>query len=72
VISEEPVEIPLTTPEPVPIVATDGVPLLHTPPEVVSDRVVVEPAHSIVIPVMGVGGTYMLSVLFTKQPLGNV
>lgn len=41
-----PDDIPVTTPDDVPTVATVGLPVLHTPPVVVSDNVTAVPTHT--------------------------
>ena len=50
-IVEEPADTPVTTP-PALIVATAPLDELHTPPAVASDKVVVLPAHTVVVPVI--------------------
>ena len=51
-----PATAPLTMPD-VPIVATVVLLLLHTPPVVASLNVVVEPAHTVAVPVIFDTGT---------------
>lgn len=47
-----PVTIPVTTPEVAPTVAVAALALVHVPPVVVEDRVVVLPAHTVGLPVI--------------------
>ena len=49
---EVPATAPLTMPD-VPMVATVVLLLLHTPPDVASLNVVVEPTHTVAVPVIG-------------------
>ena len=49
-----PGETPVTTPAEL-IVAMEGFPLLHVPPEVASVKTVDDPAATVVVPVMAVG-----------------
>ncbi len=49
-----PVAIPVAIPD-VPIVATPVLLLAHVPPPVVEDRLVVDPAHKAVVPVIAAG-----------------
>ena len=48
-----PADTPVTMPLAEPIVATAGVLLLHVPPVVMLERVVVAPIHVVSVPVMG-------------------
>ena len=52
VIREDPEETPVTTPLEASMMATPGELLLQVPPEVELPRVVVNPAHTDVVPVM--------------------
>ena len=45
-----PVVTPVTTPVEEPTVATEVLPLLHTPPGVASVKVAVNPGHSLAVP----------------------
>src|SRR5436305_483069 len=55
-ITEVPVVVLLAVTTPVPlIVATVVVTLLHTPPAVASDKVIVKPSHMGALPVMAAG-----------------
>ena len=64
-MADVPVATPVTTPE-VPIVATEVVTLLHVPPDVASDKVVVPPtakkATPVIVPVAGSGFTVTIMV----------
>ena len=51
-----PAEVPVATPEDAPIVATVEVPLVHVPPGTEFINVVVPPAHTVVVPVIGATG----------------
>ena len=51
---EVPATTPVTIPEPEPMVATVSVAELHTPPGGVQLSVVVAPAHTTIVPVIGV------------------
>ena len=46
---------PVTTPVPAPTVATAVLLLLHEPPPVVLDKIVVAPTHTVSAPVIGAG-----------------
>ena len=59
---------PVTTPVPVPTVATVVVLLVHLPPPVPSLRVLVCPTHSVVIPVMGSGLAFTEITVLVMQP----
>jgi hypothetical protein len=61
VITDVPADTPLTIPE-VPTVATPVLPLLHVPLAVVLDSVVVDPAQTLKVPVMGATGD--IAVIF--------
>jgi hypothetical protein len=56
---------PLTTPVE-PTVAMDKLLLAHTPPAVVSARVVVEPAHTLIVPVMLTGNGFTVTTVVVK------
>ena len=66
-----PADTPLTMPVE-PTVATNVLPLLHTPPLVASLNVVVEPAHTLMVPVIadtvGNGLTVTTEVTVVTQP----
>ena len=64
-----PSEMPVTTPEDE-IVPTAGVLLLHTPPDDVVPRLVVEPGHTVRKPLIasGIGLTETIFVAVREQP----
>ncbi len=70
---EVPAAIPVTTPVDALIVATLVVTDFQTPPLVASDKVVVCPTHTVVVPVMAaiVGKAFTVTVVLTlsTQPL---
>ena len=67
------VDPPVTTPLSEPIVATDGMLLLHNPPGTISKSVVVvDPVHAVAGPRIGPGVGLTVTTLFTEQPVGNV
>jgi hypothetical protein len=64
--------LPSDTPQVTPVeltVATDGVPLLHVPPAVASVRLIHEPIHTAVPPLMAAGLAYTVTVLIARQAL---
>ena len=54
--------IPVTICELLPTVATDVFVLLHTPPTVPSDRLVMDPIHTVLLPVMEPGNGLTVTV----------
>jgi hypothetical protein len=58
-----PPEMPVTIPEPLPIVATVVVLLLHVPPDVLLLNDVVNPTHKDVIPVIVAGSGLTVTVI---------
>jgi hypothetical protein len=56
-----PTDIPVTIPVVEPIVATEGVPLVHVPPGVGFERVVVMPIH-VFRPPSSIAGQFMVTV----------
>jgi hypothetical protein len=66
-MTEVPVETPVTIP-PASIVATPVVPLLHVPPGVRSLKVVVEPAQTMVAPVIASGTGLTVTVIANGEP----
>ena len=71
VIGEVPADTVVTVPDPPPIVATAGVPLVHTPPGVVLDSVVDEPLQRASVPVTGataVGALTVTTVVAAPAP----
>lgn len=63
-----PAAIPVTTPVDEPIVATEGVLLVHVPPPGVLESVVVFPAHIIAVPKIPVGPALTETVIVALQP----
>ena len=59
---------PVTTPVPVPTVATVVVLLVHLPPAVPSLSVPACPTHSVVIPVMGSGLAFTVITVLVIHP----
>jgi hypothetical protein len=72
VTSHVPADIPLTTPEPRPMVAIPGQATLHVPPAGEPTAVVVDPAHTCNVPVMAVGSGLMSTTVERWQPVGSV
>lgn len=64
-------EIPVTSPEEDPIVATEGVPLSHDPPPG-SVNVVVAPGQMAAVPVIVPGSGFTVIVCVTWQPPAEV
>jgi hypothetical protein len=62
-----PAEIPVTTPDDEPTTATEVAPLSHDPPGVASVRVMVVPAQSELLPLMGAGTGYTVKVVVTNE-----
>ena len=62
----------LTTPLPEPTVATEDTLLLHVPFGNPSLRVVVKPAHIVVLPAIAVGNGLTVTVTERVQPVGSV
>ena len=54
-MADVPAAIPVAIPVVEPIVAMSVLALLHTPPVVADDNVVVLPAHTLVVPVIAAG-----------------
>ena len=67
-----PPETPVTTPEKMPIVATDELLLNHEPPDTPLVKVAVAPTHKAVVPLMADGAVLMIMFLVAKQPPANV
>lgn len=57
-----PAVTPVTIPVPEPAVATPVLPLVHVPPAVVPISVVDEPAHMLIVPVIGPGTALTVSI----------
>ena len=66
-----PANIPVTTPDDAPIFALPLL-LVHVPPVGVEFNVVVNPAHTVVIPVIVVGLALTLTVVILIQPVPSV
>ena len=49
-----------------------GEALLHAPPAVALLKVVVEPAQTLVVPVIAAGSGLTVTVVVTAQPVGKV
>jgi hypothetical protein len=60
--------MPKIKPVELPAVATDVLLLLHAPPPVPSPKTVVEPAHTLITPVMAAGSGLMMTGLTATQP----
>ncbi len=68
-IADVPAATPETMPDEEPTVATDVVPLVQVPPEVVFDNVVVEPAQTFIAPVIAasVGRAFTVTTAVTDE-----
>lgn len=62
---------PVTTPLPE-MVATDGVLLLHVPPDTLFESVVVEPIPTLVAPVIEPGVRPLVTIMFLTEYVGQV
>jgi hypothetical protein len=69
VIIDEPVAIPVTTPDVDPMLATAVLLLFQVPPGVASLSVLVLPMHRAVVPVIGRGFGFTVAVAVTIHPL---
>ena len=67
-----PASTPLTTPEPVPIVATRVLLLVQLPPVAASVKDVVKPTHTLVVPVMADGNGFTVTGVVIIQPVPRV
>ena len=54
-----PDDIPVTTPVALPILPAAGLVLVHTPPGTMSDNMVVNPTHTLSVPVIGAAGRFI-------------
>jgi hypothetical protein len=63
---------PQTTPVEEPILATDGLPLVHKPPPTASLRLLQLPLHTSRLPKIGPGSGLTVMVVETAQPPGIV
>lgn len=66
-----PAATPVNTPLVEPIVPTAILLLLQLPPVIPSINVIVLPEHTVVGPVIGPGAGFTVTVVVTKQPVGN-
>jgi hypothetical protein len=64
-----PPDTPVTTPETEPTVATDRLPLYHSPPEIRSLKEMVVPAHSEEGPLTGPGVGLTVTITVAGQPV---
>jgi hypothetical protein len=71
VITAVPAAMPVTTPEEEPTVAIPGEAEVHTPPDGVPVSSMVEPAQTLVGPVI-TGLAFTVTVVTAKQPVDNV
>jgi hypothetical protein len=62
--------MPVTTPAPVPTVATPVLLLLHVPPLVGLLKVAVSRGHILAVPVIGAGTAITVAVTVVMQPVG--
>jgi hypothetical protein len=68
-----PAVTPLTTPEPEPTVATGVLPLLHIPPAVASDNVIVDPpSQTATVPEIAEGAGFTVITVIAAHPDGKV
>ena len=65
-----PAATPVTTPLELFMVATNVVPLVHTPPEVASESVAVKPMQGAAIPAIAAGVGTTVTVFVVVQPTG--
>jgi hypothetical protein len=65
-------DTPVTRPEVSPTVASVVAPLLQVPPGVASYRTVVNPTHTLIVPVMAAGSGFTVTVAVAMQPAGKV
>ena len=64
-----PSAIPVTTPDVKPIVATALLLLLHVPPDVESERVIVDPTQTVEGPEIGFALAVMVATVVAKHPV---
>jgi hypothetical protein len=72
VIFATPVDTPVTTPVAEPAVAIAELPLLQVPPATISLSTVVDPRHTVVIPLITDGGVLTVTFLLAEHPVGKV
>lgn len=68
-INRLPAETPVTTPVEDPIVASDGLLLIHVPPPGVDDKVVEFDTQVANVPVIAVGSAFTVTAVIVEQPL---
>ena len=71
VIVAQPADTPLTIPVDAPIVAIDGMALVQTPPATESLSVVVEPGHTLNVPIIGAGTGLTVIATCLEHPVGS-
>ena len=67
-----PAVVPVTTPVPETTVATELDPVVHDPPGVASDNVVVRPEQMTLVPVIAAGRALTVKPEVVKQPAADV
>lgn len=72
VIPATPAETPVAIPVAEPIVATDKLPLLQRPPVDVVPNAVVDPAHTLSVPVIELGNGFTATGIVAIQPAADV
>jgi hypothetical protein len=68
---EVPALTPVTIPEEEPIVAIEGLPLLHVPPPV-PVKIIVDPTHTLPGPVIAPGMGLTVTTAVVKQPVASI
>jgi hypothetical protein len=68
------VAVPAVIPVTFPKASTDTSPsrLLHTPPDIASERVVMPPSQTVSAPAIAAGAGFTVSTIVLKQPLDNL
>ena len=62
--------VPTVTPVTIPDALTVAVPvLLQVPPEVASDKEVVRPRHTVIVPKIAVGNEFTVTIAVVIQPV---
>jgi len=72
VIDDVPLDIPVTLPFDVPIVATDVFEELHVPPVIVLVKFVVAPIHVVFVPEIAAGDGLTVNTELTLQPVAVI
>lgn len=67
-----PAVTPVTVTEPAMVILPVPVPTLHTPPPGVSLNVVVDPEHTVSVPIIGTGKVFTVTTAVVIQPVGKV